>query len=362
MQLLVRDLSGSTQVLQLKGSDHTVESLETALQARGQHAPGAFQYVYAGRQLAPGRSLGEYGVDEGSVVAQVARLLGGKGGFGAMLRGAGRTGKLTDNFDACRDLSGRRVRHQEAEKRLAEWAADQKERELEKVAQQHIKKQLREEKLRLQEEMEAKLAADVQVHNIRGVREAVTSGLAAAGEGSKRKGGGSGGTSPLQKKKALKVWGMEEVSDDSDEDSEDGEEEEREQKMAAGAAPPLASVDVKGKGVVGEESSGDEGSTETKTEVLLSVKHDAPAPPASAEPGPKVAPHQEEESAPYKAVDLSPFSTAEELQSLGLEALKAELAHYGLKCGGTLQQRAERLYLVKTTPLEKIDKANKAKK
>jgi hypothetical protein len=98
MQLMVRDLSGSTQVLQLKGSDLTLESLETALHARGQHAPRAFQYVYAGRQLAPGRSLGEYGVDEGSVVAQVARLLGGKGGFGAMLRGAGRTGKLTDNF------------------------------------------------------------------------------------------------------------------------------------------------------------------------------------------------------------------------------------------------------------------------
>ena len=33
------------------------------------------------------------------------RLRGGKGGFGSLLRGAGKQ-KLTDNFDACRDLQG----------------------------------------------------------------------------------------------------------------------------------------------------------------------------------------------------------------------------------------------------------------
>jgi hypothetical protein len=35
----------------------------------------------------------------------VLRLRGGKGGFGSLLRGAGKQ-KLTDNFDACRDLHG----------------------------------------------------------------------------------------------------------------------------------------------------------------------------------------------------------------------------------------------------------------
>jgi hypothetical protein len=36
-------------------------------------------------------------------------------------------------------LQGRRVRQVEAEKKLKEWAAQSKERELEKIAQQHIR-------------------------------------------------------------------------------------------------------------------------------------------------------------------------------------------------------------------------------
>jgi hypothetical protein len=48
---------------------------------------------------------------------------------------------LTDNFDACRDLSGRRLRHVNADKKLAEWAAEARERELEKLGLKHIKAQ-----------------------------------------------------------------------------------------------------------------------------------------------------------------------------------------------------------------------------
>ncbi|CAH8379397.1 unnamed protein product [Eruca vesicaria subsp. sativa] len=38
---------------------------------------------------------------------------------------------------------------------------------------------------------------------------------------------------------------------------------------------------------------------------------------------------------------------------LGMERLKIELQSRGLKCGGTLQERAERLFLLKSTPLAK---------
>ena len=41
---------------------------------------------------------------------------------------------------------------------------------------------------------------------------------------------------------------------------------------------------------------------------------------------------------------------------VGADALKDALAKLGLKCGGTLRQRAERLLLTKTTPLEKLDR------
>merc|ERR1719187_1043087 len=49
------------------------------------------------------------------------RLLGGKGGFGALLRKQMGQGKKTTNFDAMRDLSGRRLRHAKAVDRIKEW-------------------------------------------------------------------------------------------------------------------------------------------------------------------------------------------------------------------------------------------------
>ena len=49
------------------------------------------------------------------------------------------------------------------------------------------------------------------------------------------------------------------------------------------------------------------------------------------------------------------------LQVLGLERLKNELQTRGLKCGGSLTERAARLFLLKTTPLEKLHKKHFAK-
>jgi len=46
-------------------------------------------------------------------------------------------------------------------------------------------------------------------------------------------------------------------------------------------------------------------------------------------------------------LDLSAFSTPEEVASLGLDRLKSGLMALGMKCGGTLQERAERLFLTK---------------
>lgn len=61
-------------------------------------------------------------------------------------------------------------------------------------------------------------------------------------------------------------------------------------------------------------------------------------------------------SAQHTAIDLDYYSTVEELIEVGPERLKEALASLGLKTGGTLQQRAERIFLTKHTPLEKLDK------
>lgn len=60
-------------------------------------------------------------------------------------------------------------------------------------------------------------------------------------------------------------------------------------------------------------------------------------------------------------VDLDFYSTVEELMDVGPDKLKEALAALGLKVGGTVRQRAERLFLTKHTPIEKLDKKHFAR-
>ena len=57
------------------------------------------------------------------------RLAGGKGGFGSLLRSMNPKKTLADNYDSCRDLSGRRLRTVQMEQRMDEWQARQQEEE-----------------------------------------------------------------------------------------------------------------------------------------------------------------------------------------------------------------------------------------
>ncbi|ESP02292.1 hypothetical protein LOTGIDRAFT_138644, partial [Lottia gigantea] len=54
-------------------------------------------------------------------------------------------------------------------------------------------------------------------------------------------------------------------------------------------------------------------------------------------------------------IDLDKYNSVEELEALGLNRLKNSLMEKGLKCGGTLQQRAERLFSIKGLKQEDID-------
>jgi hypothetical protein len=46
------------------------------------------------------------------------KLVGGKGGFGKLLKSQKNIGKKTDNFDSCRDLEGRRLRVANREEKI----------------------------------------------------------------------------------------------------------------------------------------------------------------------------------------------------------------------------------------------------
>ena len=74
--------------------------------------------------------------------------------------------------------------------------------------------------------------------------------------------------------------------------------------------------------------------------------------------GPGGGGFERESSSRVTGIDLRSFASAEELlQAEGGEALKAELQRLGLKCGGTPEQRAERLWLTKGVRLAELEKA-----
>lgn len=54
-------------------------------------------------------------------------------------------------------------------------------------------------------------------------------------------------------------------------------------------------------------------------------------------------------------IDLLAFSSAAEMEALGLDKLKMQLMALGLKCGGTLQERAARLFSVRGLSRDQID-------
>ncbi|XP_058095942.1 splicing factor SF3a60 homolog [Magnolia sinica] len=66
-------------------------------------------------------------------------------------------------------------------------------------------------------------------------------------------------------------------------------------------------------------------------------------------------------SSQESVIDLDYYSSVEELLEVGPEKLKEALAALGLKTGGTIQQRAERLFLTKHTPLQELDRKHFAK-
>ena len=69
-----------------------------------------------------------------------------------------------------------------------------------------------------------------------------------------------------------------------------------------------------------------------------------------------------ESNGPTK-IDLTPYGSAADLEkALDGDKLKAELTRLGLKCGGTVSDRAKRLFVTKDTPLSELPKKLFAKK
>ncbi|KAM5555629.1 hypothetical protein ABKV19_023515 [Rosa sericea] len=372
------------------------------------------------------------------------RLVGGKGGFGSLLRGAATKAgqKKTSNFDACRDMSGRRLRHVNAENKLQEWRALEEQRKMEKKGEEFLKSLAKKGKKGTGDAATEKYVKKYREESARCVSEVLDSVKEAMS--GKRKGKGVVKNAE-PKSKRMKIWMGRNDSDTEEDDSdnemekstvsnngngsdsnkeaegsldsvtggkqdgetsgrgscESGSEEEKEmvvhtvqesihaekngmvepviqdEKIAIPCSAPDAVLGVEAMLDEKMDSNGTEmgnveelvsqpqkisksgdGQGVESTSIVSEANGSSESSPVVQEE--TVANEKTEEM--EKPLNFDEFSSAAEMEVLGPERLKSELQARGLKCGGTLRERAARLFMLKSTPIEKIPKKLLAKK
>uniref|UniRef100_A0A182SWZ8 Sde2_N_Ubi domain-containing protein n=1 Tax=Anopheles maculatus TaxID=74869 RepID=A0A182SWZ8_9DIPT len=113
-----------SQVFEVAVSSEISCNIPLAIERWTGLAPSEYYCTQNGRRVT---SLGCDGVRSDVPVQIRERLVGGKGGFGSMLRAIGAQIEKTTNREACRDLSGRRLRDINEEKRLKAYLYKQQE-------------------------------------------------------------------------------------------------------------------------------------------------------------------------------------------------------------------------------------------
>ncbi|XP_040286511.1 replication stress response regulator SDE2 isoform X1 [Bufo bufo] len=390
-----------------------------------------------------GRRVGaEEPLWSGLVYSVEPRLCGGKGGFGSMLRALGAQIEKTTNREACRDLSGRRLRDVNHEKAMAEWIKKQAEREAEKEQRrlERLKRKLAEpkhyftdpeyhrqcsdmsERLEdsvikgLQASSSSAVSADTgdtrkrrkEIHSSEkesGKKKCLWTGLEGLEASSSSESGSESDSESASTSASCSSAGQRPQTSDSDSDgpaqcsSAAGQSPECSRacsSMCTDAEQPVCDPDNQPQSSSGiaitepdaghrEADSSMQESTDVEQPVCdpdeqpqsssssaetigvdcsmqdseqpvcdpcptdARVISEAEKPPAPTDPP------QEASIADTTAFDLLSFTSAAELEALGLEKLKVELMALGLKCGGTLQERASRLFSVRGQSREQID-------
>ncbi|CAL1290906.1 unnamed protein product [Larinioides sclopetarius] len=349
-----------------------------------------FKLYYNGKLLE-----GQDVVSRDATVQAAFSLPGGKGGFGSMLRAIGAQIEKTTNREACRDLSGRRLRDINEEQRLKKWIAKEAEREAEKVR----RRQARLERLKSKPKhnfVDFEYEKEISQLPER-VDEALHAGMEKASKRPKTVEACS--AAPSKKKK---LWLGEDLSSSSDSDSQEAstssgnnahfsrseagvsdfsndsllsepkhddttekevpmvihsEEEaslnanEVNQQISsnADATPDQTSLEAT---VLQEETKVLEDQATMNTEATQEISNtNAEACCSSSKDGDVKETDSSDSQLAVEAeiedVDLMSYENASELESLGLEKLKLALMMRGLKCGGTISDRAQRLWKVR---------------
>ncbi|KAA0712338.1 Replication stress response regulator SDE2 [Triplophysa tibetana] len=364
-------------------------------------------------------------LQSGVVYRVEPRLCGGKGGFGSMLRALGAQIEKTTNREACRDLSGRRLRDVNHEKQMADWLKKQADREAEKEQRrlERLQRKLAEPKHYFTDIDYEQQCHDLQERledSVLKGMQASSSGLVQPGEGPSRK--RSTPTESKKKSKKVCLWtGLGELDDmgisgeSSDSDSEASPSTSNSESGAS------CSSDVPKPALLHSTTRGQDSTEHQNQPSSTSSSSNSPAPSSTTPSREKEEEGSEEEvqkeaekecvventqntsrkeeeeersveevkkesgkectveqvvqpetpSTPAESsqtqevmegpLDLLSVKGVEQLEALGLEQVKKELMERGMKCGGTLQERAARLFSVRGLTPDQIDPALLAK-
>uniref|UniRef100_A0A914WR40 Replication stress response regulator SDE2 n=1 Tax=Plectus sambesii TaxID=2011161 RepID=A0A914WR40_9BILA len=268
------------------------------------------------------------------------RLPGGKGGFGSLLRSF-RIHRSSNQL-MCRDLSGRRLADVKEEEKLRKWISKASDREAEKerkrqekyarLKQGPPKHQFNDQEYLQQKEEILEKTDDAFEQGLQAarVKTAAVNDPEAAG------------SSGIGQKRRMS----------SGSNEEDGSP--KKQKLESEDVPSAVAQQPE-KGEV----------TASKTVVTSTVIVETVVPP----PPPKLTKKQKKElheaekkkaeaaqQQNFESIDLDTIESADDLKSLSLDHLKHALEERGLKCGGSLNERAERLFSVKGLSPEQYPK------
>ena len=318
---------------------------------------------------------------EYSVLRVQSKVLGGKGGFGSQLKAIGAQIHKTTSREACRDLSGRRVRDVNAEKRFQQLAREEKRR-IQEREEQRVRRRERRWAHRTTKPM---LEDPEYYQSLEENEDRISAALKHAQRVSGKKETANG----VSEIKRSVFRGMEDVTDSGSEDETRGCISSVDM-----CPPPSADIQTTDPSPVRVDnrtispippiptSSHSESTTPIK-DITLVIDYPVPsrqaeAPPVDTPPLPDpidtpplpdpidTPPLPDPVDTPPlpdpidtpplpDPIDLDSISSKQELENLSLEVLKVTLKNLGLKCGGTQQERVDRLYMYKVTPKEDLN-------
>ncbi|CAH8509134.1 unnamed protein product [Dicrocoelium dendriticum] len=280
------------------------------------------------------------GVPPDAVVRKHYRLRGGKGGFGSMLRAIGSQIEKTTNHEMCRDLSGRRMRDVNMEKKLKEWYAKASDREREKMEKYYERRMKRQEMLakgplpghkfsdREYERQKRKIAYELQG----ALDEAIAKVIKEKSLDDAHQ--------PSTSSKRPRLW-IEELDGDSYSSSSTNASEN---------GSPVRMVPEMDDQQAEERERTDPDHPIRSESEIPEHPSDPPVTGSAQSPAPCQSAEKPKEKPPVQSLtdsQLIEIQSVEILESFGLDVLKQSLISRGLKCGGTLSERATRLFSIR---------------